>query len=182
MEQIICDDYIKGEKNTLRGEQHAEFNRKIMAVNTMYGWLYAEGILKATAFVYQDYDDIFYFGVDVADLRPYREKMLKSGIQDAELAVHHIFDEEYSPCRYSGAIELSWFMSTYRDVDGCVSRSWECDLIRHMPTAKAYEVWKAQKEHGVKDAVRVAYRLAQFHPALDSKMTPTSFSAEEKEN
>ena len=157
MERIISDTYVKGKKHIFMDDPDTEFNKKIVAVNNMYAWLYDQGILEKTSFVYKDYSDVTYFAVDAKDLEPYRKEMEASNVDGAALAVSHIFDEHYTPCRYSGAIELGWMMATYRDVDGCVGRSWECDLIKSLNTEGIYKIYDIQREKGTKEAVKALY-------------------------
>lgn len=173
MARIISDTYIKGEKRIwdldMDNPKNQEFNRKIIAVNEMYGWLYEKGILRQASFEFKDYSDVSFFALDVKDLEPYRSVMEQCGLKDAALAVHHIFDKEYTPCLYSGAIQLGWTMSTYRDVDGCIGRSWETDLIQHLNVGPIYDVLALQKEKGVKAAVSKAFELSEFEPDLFDK-------------
>lgn len=169
MERIICDTYVKGEKHVWSSDKdnpsNQEFNRKILAVNEMYGWLYEKGILRDISFEFKDYSDVTFFALDVKDLEPYRVDMAASGLKDVDVALQHIFDEYYTPCEYSGAIELGWTMRGYRDVDGTVSRSWECGLVKGLNTGSAYDVLSALEEHGVKAAVKAAFEFAGFEPS-----------------
>lgn len=168
MERIICDSFAKGKVTqwTLDADSPSTqaFNRKIKAVNNMFAWLYEKGILDKVAFEMKDYTDTTYFALDVKDLAPYREEMASSGLEEAELAIQHIFDEEYSPCMFSGAIELTWMMRTYRDFDGTVSRSWECDLCRHLNSSAVLDIEEVKENKGVKEAVKLAFELSGFMP------------------
>lgn len=165
MERIIVDSYIKGEKQLWTAAPAEEFNRKIVAVNDMYGWLYAQGILKKVSFEFKDYSDVSFFAVDVKELSPYRAAMEQSGVKNARLAVEHIFDVEYTPCLYSGAIELSWTMFSYRDFDGTVGRSWECELCRHLDAVGVTDVAEIKDEKGIKEAVKYAFEISGFEPS-----------------
>lgn len=169
MERIICDTYVKGEKHIWSADKDdwssQEFNQKILAVNEMYGWLYKKGILREIAFEFRDYPDAMFFALDVKDLEPYRQVMAESGLKDADVAVRHIFDEYYTPCEYSGAIELGWTMAGYRDVDGCVGRSWECGLLKGLDARAAHDVLRVQEEKGTKEAVKAAFKFAKFIPS-----------------
>lgn len=164
-ERIICDNYQKGKKHIFGDDPNAPFNQKIVAVNNMYGWLYNEGILKEISFELKDYSDITYFAFDVADLKKYRKMMEESGVEGAELAVQHIFDEKYSPCHYSGAIELSWTMMSYRDFGGTVGRDWECELSRYLASCAVLDVAEIRKKDGVKAAVKAMFDLSGFDPS-----------------
>lgn len=167
--RIICDSYDKFEKHLLSNEFNKQniddFNKKISAVNNMYGWLYNQGILKKISFEFKDYSDVTYFAFDVEDLKPYRSQMECCGIQDAMLAVEHIFDVKYSPCLFSGAIELGWTMQTYRDNGGCIGKSWECELCKHLDGKSLHEIAKTRKEKGVKEAVKQAFSMYSFEPS-----------------
>ena len=164
-ERIICDSYEKGSKHIFGNDSGTPFNQKIVAVNNMYGWLYGKGILKEVSFELRDYSDITYFALDVADLEKYREAMKNSGVDGADLAIHHIFDEKYSPCHYSGAIELGWTMMSYRDFGGTVSRDWECELSRHLDSCTVLDVRKIKEEKGVKEAVKAMFEFSGFEPS-----------------
>lgn len=160
MARIISDMYVKEDKHIWGNDPNEEFNKRILAVNEMYGWLYEKGILEKVSFEFRDYEDAAYFALDAKDLMPLRRQMEASGCQNASLATRHIFDESYTPCTYSGAIELGWTMMSYRDVDGCVGRSWECGLVKNLDSEGIYEVARVRDESGVKAAVSALY--AQF--------------------
>lgn len=168
MERIIYDVYSKGEKEIWdlepEKENNKKFNRKIIAVNNMYGWLYEQGILREVSSKFKDYDDMTFFVLDVKDLGIYREQMENSGVEDAALAVQHIFNEEYSPCKYSGAIQLSWIMFTYRDFDGTVGRSWECGLVKGLSSPTVLNIRELRETKGVKAATEEAFDLYGFEP------------------
>lgn len=157
MERIISDVYVKKDKQIWGKDPTEPFNRKILAVNNMYGWLYDQGILEKASFVFKDFKDTTNFALNVKDLLPYRKDMENCPAVDAALAVQHIFDESYSPCVYSGAIELSWTMSSYRNVDGCVGRSWECGLIKSLDTEGVYKISEIRDAQGVQAAVKALY-------------------------
>lgn len=169
MARIISDSYIKGEKQIWGDDPKDAFNQKILAVNNMYGWLYQQGILEKVSFVFKDYAEGTHFALNAKDLEPYRREMEECGAESAALAVHHIFDEEYTPCVYSGAITLGWTMSTYRDVDGCVGRSWECDLIKCLNTEGIYDIANIRDEQGVKAAVVALYSQFDWNPTLQEE-------------
>lgn len=160
MDRIICDTYYKKGKRIWtvdpENEKNKSFNRRILAVNHLYGWLYHNGVLEAVSFWFRDYEDKIYFALDVNTLLPYRKNMEHSKIADAALAVHHIFDEEYRPCTYSGAIQLGWTMMTYRDNGGCIGSSWECDLVKMLRNRTVQKVLDIKNKRGVKEAVLAA--------------------------
>lgn len=154
MTRIICDVYQKEDKHLWGDNPNDTFNQKIMAVNNMYGWLYDTGILENISFEFHEQPKCICFAFDAKDLEPYRERMENSRIDGSQLAVKHIFDETYTPCNYSGAIQLGWSMFSYRDVDGCVGRSWECDLIKGLNNKAIYDIQDIQTGQGVKAAVQ----------------------------
>lgn len=153
MSRIIADSFIKSGPQTFGEDANSALNRKIQAVNNMYGWLYERGILSRVAFELKDTPKSVCFALDTKDLAPYRAVMEQSDSADAALAVHHIFNEDYTPCMYSGAIQLVWPMLSYRSVDGCVGKSWEIDLIKGLNTDAIYQVDKVKNEQGVKSAI-----------------------------
>ena len=165
MERIIVDRYVKGEKHIWGNDPNMEFNKKILCINEMFGWLYNQGILEKVSFEFKDYSDCAHFAVDTKDLTVYRDQMEASGLPNASLAVRHIFDEPYTPCQYSGAIELGWTMSSYRDVDGSVGRSWECGLVQSLNTEGIYDVLNMQQKSGVKEAVKTLFASLDWLPS-----------------
>lgn len=160
MSRIICDYFEKGEKSIWGDDLSSPLNQKILAVKNMYAWLQDAGILQNVAFLRKESANAVCFALDAEDLRPYRQQMESSGVLGAQLATEHIFDREYTPCVYSGVIQLAWPMSSYRDVDGCVGRSWECELIKGLNTEGIYGVNKVLEEEGVKAAV---HKLFSFY-------------------
>ena len=102
------------------------------------------------------------FALDTKALLPLRSAMEHSGTKDAALAVHYLFDEPCSPCLYSGAVELGWLMSTYRDVDGCVGRSWECSLVQGLNTQAIFEIQKVKAEQGTQAAVNKMFSFYEW--------------------
>lgn len=159
MERIIIDTFFKkktpcwNETNPKNQKDASDFNRRIQAVNRMYGWLEEKGILKEIAFRYTQLlengeIDTIDFAVDVNKLLPYREAMEQSRIEDANIAVYAIFDADISPCRFCGGIELTWVMSTYRNNSGCVSRSHECYRCRDLRSEVCYEIGEYKRKAG----------------------------------
>lgn len=181
MSRIISDSYVKKNKQTFGDDPNHPSNIRVLAINEMYGWLYNEGILKKAAFEFHDCPNAVHFAVDTKELEAYRSEMVKSNVKDADLATMHIFDEEYTPCIYSGAIELCWPMSTYRNVDGCVGRSWECSAIKGLNNTAIFAVADIQREKGVKEAVKAMYSYYTF-PEIDSQKKDTPDSAVDLES
>lgn len=169
MARIITDTYAKGDKYLWGNDPNDEFNQRITAVNNMYAWLYDQGILEKVSFEFKDYDDATFFALDAKDLAPYRGEMEASQAEGAAMAVRHIFDEDYTPCTYSGAIELGWTMMSYRDVDGCVGRSWECGLVKNLNTDGIYEVADVRDREGVKAAVQFAFSQLDWYLTLSEQ-------------
>jgi hypothetical protein len=166
MEQrIICDTYCKDKAPMFGKDPSDSFNQRIAAVNNMYGWLYKQGILKKISFEWRDYSDITFFALDVDSLKSYRKAMENSGVPNAMLALHHIFDEEYTPCLYSGAIELTWTMLTYRDFEGTVERSWECFIVRDLNSVAAIDIQLCREKEGTRAALKLAFELTGFYPS-----------------
>ena len=158
LERFISDFYCKNGKILPDGPGYGdEANRIINAIHRMYGWLYEQLILAEVAFVYKDYTDVVYFAFNAFDITRYRTAMETSGLEDADLACRYIFDEKRIPCRFSGAIELTAPMKTFRSVNDVVSSSWECMLVRHLNTEAAYEVLNVFKERGAKAAIQATY-------------------------
>lgn len=169
MQRIICDIYSKDNlrlwEHDVNSPSTREFNRRITAVNNMYAWLYEKGILENVSFKFKDYSDVTHFAFDTNDLLAYREEMEKSDAEDAALAVQHIFDVEYTPCKYSGAIELTWTMQTYREVDGCVGRSWENSLVQGLQYNAIADLPYISADKGTKEAVKVLFERCEFEPS-----------------
>lgn len=169
LERVISDSYTKGEKQIWGSDKTDEFNRRILAVNDMYGWLYQQGILRQVCFEWKDYSDITYFAFNAQKLAPYRTQMENSGLSDAALAVQYIFDEDRRPCLYSGAIELGWTMRTYRDFDGTVGKSWECDLVSHLDSPTVLEIEEIRERDGIQAAIHSVFEYSAFEPSDISK-------------
>lgn len=158
-QRIICDKYIKSKKRIWGNDADNPFNKKIVAVNNMYAWLYNQGILKEVSFEYIDDPDATYFAFDTESLKPYKDLMEHSGVVESALSIKHIFEEKYTPCLYTGAIELSWTMSTYRDNCGCVGKSWECCLARSFDNQAVQKAIEVKQNDGVKAAVSMLFSL-----------------------
>lgn len=167
MSRIISDFYAKEDSRLLGKNPSSEFNQKVTAVNNMYGWLYENGLLQQVSFVYKDYAAYTYFAFDVDDLKPFRSAMEKSPVKGASLAIYHIFDLECTPCRYSGAIQPGWRMATYRNVDGCVGRSWECDMVEELNTETVEKIFEVKTKSGTRAAVEYMYNLFDWELSID---------------
>ena len=169
MDRFIVDKYQKERvvlwDLELESAGTQEFNRKVLAVNNMYGWLYEKGILEKISFEFKDYSDVTYFAFDTKALFPFRKEMEQSSVEDAAHAVQHIFDEEYTPCKYCGAIQLSWPMASYRDVDGCVGRSWESRLVQALGNNDISDLPYIAVDKGTKEAVKVLFERYGFEPS-----------------
>lgn len=168
-DRILCDSYSKSGKHIFGDDPNTEFNKQILRINEAYGWLYDKGILERVSFVFKDYKDTTYFALDTNALAPYRKQLEESGLPDASLSANLIFDRYIQPCTYSGAIQLGWTMFSYRDVDGVVGRSWECDLIKALNTDGIYKVAEVMDKDGVKAAVQNLFSLFDWEPTLHEK-------------
>lgn len=165
-ERIICDVYIKHcSVKDMYGESEEDRQCEFFAVNDMYGWLYSQGILKEVCFEFKDYDEGTFFAMDAVELETYRAKMEAANTYNTELATRLIFEEKATPCTYSGAICLTWPMDTYRNVDGCVGRSWECALAQLQNVATISAIAEVQRKEGPKEAVRELFRRHCWKPA-----------------
>ena len=173
--RVVCDFCEKKEKKLPAFFSDA-YKKQLLAVNAMYHWLYKQGILCEISFAVQDYKDTVYFSFDVRDLLPYRRKMEQSGIEDASLAVQEIFDSTHAPCRFSGAIQLSWPMVGYRTFDGVTSRSCETDLLDYFNNESAYEILHVRETKGIKEAVLKAFDDSSFEPPLFAKRSSKTAS------
>lgn len=165
MTRIILDFFLKNKKSLWGTDPNTPYNKKILAVNAMYGWLYQQGILQKVCFEFRDYSVITEFAFDTADLMPYRTAMEQSGIENAHLAVTAIFDIDISPCNYSGAVQVSWTMCCYRDNGGCVGKSWECSLVQKLNMKEAQTVAQTYREHGAKQAVKAVFATFNWEPS-----------------
>lgn len=157
--KVINDFYSKQNHRQWGEDPATPFNTKIRAVNTMYGYLYNKGILKEKSFVSKDCASEFYFAIDAKELEPYRDEMLNSDVENAELAVSHIFDVEYSPCTYCGAITPGWTMKTYRSNCGCVGSSWECIGCRDFDNHSASKISEMRYAKGTIEAVKLEWSM-----------------------
>lgn len=167
--RILCDSYVKSGKRTFGDDPNTEFNRQILRINTAYGWLYDNGILEKASFAFKDYEDMTYFALNTDALAPYRKQLEESGLPDAAYCASMIFDRYITPCTYSGAIQLGWTMFSYRDVDGVVGRSWECDLIKALNTDGIYKVAGVMDKEGVTAAVQNLFSHFDWEPTLQEK-------------
>lgn len=161
MKKVINDYlvYSKKEMPHFGTDLSSDFNKKIASIKRMYTYLYEKGILKEVSFEYKDDGREVFFALYTDNLMPYKEKMLKSGVKDAQMAVELIFSEEYTPCLYCGSSMLSWTMLTYRDNSGCTGKSWECDLCQHINNRYLAPIINAKKENGARAAVSVAWDM-----------------------
>ncbi|MBE6610316.1 MAG: hypothetical protein E7634_06575 [Ruminococcaceae bacterium] len=159
MNKIIVDSFVKDFSLTADKFFTEVFVNRVTAVNAAYGYLYEKGILKKVSFEYLEFDGCVMFALDTDKLLPYREEMEASGVQGMDTACSHIFDQEYTPCLYSGAVELTWTMSTYREFDGTTERSWEIEPCRHMESHQVLDVLDIRQKQGVCEAVKYIFKL-----------------------
>lgn len=162
-ERIIHDVYYKNGALQYGDDATSPFNTRVRAVNDMYGYLYNKGILKKEAFQSKDYPEALYFAVNTKMLEPFREEMLNSGIENADLAVKHIFDEKYDTCVYCGAITLGWLMVTYRDTCGCIGKSWECYGCKALNTSAVSKIGNVKYAKGVTEALKYEWSFFKWN-------------------
>ena len=130
MERIIMDSYVKQDKQIYGEDRDLAFNKRVLAINAMYGWLNEQEILEKITFAYQDCPEDIHFALDARDLETYRKAMEESKLPEAALAVQHLLDEPYTPCVYSGAIQPGWLMNTYREISGPVLGMWPGTVLK----------------------------------------------------
>ena len=155
--RIISDSLDHKKMGVCVGPEEILCKQRAFAVNRMYRWLYDKGILEEHSFRFKDCGDVVYFAVDVKRLEPYREQMMSSGVDGAEMAVESIFDAEYIPCRFCGAIQLTWTMNYYRDNGGCVGSSHECSVCTTLDNSKAKKAQDIMNKEGRIAAVKYVY-------------------------
>ena len=143
-ERIICD---------VRNKAHYPLGFTCQKVVDMYSWLLAQGILEKVCFAFRNYPNTTYFAFDAEELLPYRKQMEESGVKGAEETCCLIFDEQITPCMYTGAIQFHEPMLTYRDNCGCVGRSREITLVRHLGNEAANNVLDLNNKKGSKAAI-----------------------------
>lgn len=161
--RMIVDYCIKDRsQKTFIGSPADQINKEMTAANDMYIWLYKEGILKKIAFEWKDYPDQVYFAFDVADLIQYRILMQKAPIENAGLAIELIFDRDLKKCVCTGGIQLGWPMHTYRNNNGCISRTLETSLTQILDNDAAREVQKVLRDQGPKCAIQKAFALNEW--------------------
>ena len=161
--RMIVDYCIKDRsQKTFIGSPADQINKEMTAANDMYIWLYKEGILKKIAFEWKDYPDQVYFAFDVADLIQYRILMQKAPIENAMLAIELIFDRDLKKCVCTGGIQLGWPMHTYRNNNGCISRTLETSLTQILDNDAAREVQKVLRDQGPKCAIQKAFALNEW--------------------
>ena len=181
MERIIMDSYVKQDKQIYGEDRDLAFNKRVLAINAMYGWLNEQGILEKIAFAYQDCPEDIHFVLDARDLEPYRKTMEESKVPEAALAVQHLLDEPYTPCVYSGAIQPGWLMNTYREMDGVVGRSWECGLVQFLNAGAVSEVSRVRAVAGVKAAVQKVFSYYQWPEMTEEKGRDALTEAQDRE-
>lgn len=183
MSRIIVDAWHKQREFPTddKDPNWAAFGRRAKASNEMFGWLYEQGILKEKSFEFRDYPTAAWFAVDTADLVEHRDAMLASGVENAELATRYIFDEQITPCMYSGVIQLTDPMNTYRDVDGCVGRSWECTMVQNLNVDVIDRIAEVQRTAGDKEAATKMFDSMKWNDGmLDKKSVTEQRTAEAK--
>ena len=131
---------------------------EIRAVSAMYNYLHTKGILENISMKYFGDDNGAIFTFDAEKLEPYREQMLNSGVENAEMAVDCIMDRKFKPCIYCGAITPGWYMMTYRDNCGCVSKSWECGMCKNFNNETVHTVSEKRQDLGIESAIEELWK------------------------
>lgn len=157
---IINDSFIKGEKHLFNFEPESEstklFNCRITAANEFYRYLYERGTLKAKSFEWKEYSDIVYFALDTQQLDP-EDIPTPEQIKDFELISENFLNGNPAACHGCGAVEMAWMMLTYRDNDGTVSRSCECELCKYETNDRLYEIREERRKKGTRSAVKMLW-------------------------
>ena len=163
-ERIICDCLSKNGPNIYGNDLSTPLNKRVIMINNLYNWLYKAGILEKISFEYKDYDDATFFAFDAADLKPYINNIANSGIEDVMDALNVILFENIQPCVFSGTRQPGCNMSTYRNNNGCVGRSHECELIQYLDTGSASVVYGIKKNYNPRMATNILFRISMFDP------------------
>lgn len=154
---MIINDRISKMKDNYN-EDHAYF----FSCREMFRWLYQKGILKEISFLFSEKENSIYFAFDTDDLLPYRDQMESAKVRDCSIACSRIFgDEGYQtdPSFYSGAVSLTWTMLDYRNIGGCVTRSWGLLDEKTLTNESLGIITAIQKMHGTKAAVEAIWDL-----------------------
>lgn len=110
------------------GPQDQKVIRAINANLRAFEALYKSGELATASEYMTEYtegdDTTVYFVVD-AD-------KLDQAMLEAQFPENDIFQEEFTPCIFSGCISVVGNMRTYRDNCGCVSKSWEIPVVQYL--------------------------------------------------
>lgn len=114
------------------------------------------------AFAAVDYPQVCHFAIDTEKLALYREAMLNSGVENADLAVTMIFDTQLPPCEYSGTITVSRPMASHRATDSIISKTWECYMVQFFDSSYAQECLNILNRSGPEAAVRAMYNSIQW--------------------
>jgi hypothetical protein len=163
-ERIICDCVSKNGPNLYGNDITTPLNKRMIMINNLYLWLYKEGILEKISFEYKDYDDATFFAFDAADLVPYVNNIVNSGIESAADALNLILFDKIQPCVFSGTRQPGCRMTTYRNNNGCVGRSHECELIQYLETGAASVVYGIKNEYNPRMATNILFRISMFDP------------------
>lgn len=156
---ILVDYYVKAGPD-LYPEKYEGLNNRVVAMHKFYETLYLSGVLKQVAFEYRDYDDMVYFAFEVKAIHEFVQTH-----NDREMintAVQYMTECMARPCRYTGAIQPGMFTQTYRDNCGCIGKSNECIVAQWLDNDACGMIYNERKTKGVKDAVKMAFELANF--------------------
>lgn len=152
---IISDGINKTEK-------YDETQEYFFSCRAMFRWLYEKGILKKISFLYKEEKDNICFALDTDDLILYKNQMENSGVRGSAVACNRIFGKggyKTSPSIYSGAVSLTWTMMDYRDINGCVTKSWELLDEKYLTNDSLSVISAIREKHGAKAAVKAIWDL-----------------------
>ena len=152
---IISDGINKTEK-------YDETQEYFFSCRAMFRWLYEKGILKKISFLYKEEKDNICFALDTDDLIIYKNQMENSGVRGSAVACNRIFGKggyKTSPSIYSGAVSLTWTMMDYRDISGCVTKSWELLDEKYLTNDSLSVISAIREKHGAKAAVKAIWDL-----------------------
>ena len=154
---VLMDFYAKNGPE-LYPEQYASLNQRVIAMHKLYHMLYCSGILQNISFEYKEYDDMVYFAFEVKDL----EEFFNDCEDEEFVALIAQYLENCITCIFTGAIQPGIFMQTYRDNNGCIGKSHECIIAQWLDNEGCGIIYNTRKISGVKDAVKMAFKLANF--------------------
>ena len=158
LKHLVLMDFYSKNGPELYPEKYAELNQRVTAMHKLYHMLYCSGPLQSISFEYKEYDDMVYFAFEVKDL----ERFLNDCEDKNFVTLICKYLENCMSCRFTGAIQPGIFMQTYRDNCGCIGKSHECIIAQWLDNDACGMIYNERKTKGVKDAVTMAFELANF--------------------